>query len=194
MLSFSITIITFFFIYKMFDFYLQNLQGLCLCRLCCGSKSGWQLISWMAMVVMAVAVLEFGRVLWVNSSGQHLKCMVFGNVYSWYDDNDLRKELMRCEIYEVWGWVYELLKSWWLWSWWQRWKWWWWSRKGSASLWDWPHICQNLFSWKWIHSEGFPQLLKLGWKRGSGQDCIARSPLCNAETGDLDHNSYCTLG
>lgn len=75
MLSFSITIITLFFIYKMFDFYLQNLEGLCLCRLCCGSKSGWQLISWMAMVVVAVAVLQFGRVRWVNSSGQHLKCI-----------------------------------------------------------------------------------------------------------------------
>ena len=42
------------------------------------------------------------------SYAQQLKRMVLGNAYSWYDD-DLRKELMRCEIYVVWGWVYELL-------------------------------------------------------------------------------------
>ena len=61
MLSFSITIIILFFVYKIFDFYLQNLQDLCLCCLCCGS--GLQLISWMAMVVVvAVLVLKFGVV------------------------------------------------------------------------------------------------------------------------------------
>ena len=32
------------------------------------------------------------------------------NAYSWYDDDDLRKEWMGCEIYVVWGCVYELLK------------------------------------------------------------------------------------
>ena len=44
------------------------------------------------------------------SYGQQLKRMVLGNIYSWYNDDDLRKKLMRCEIYVVWGWVYELLK------------------------------------------------------------------------------------
>ena len=44
------------------------------------------------------------------SYGQQLKRMVLGNVYSWYNGDNLRKTLMRWEIYVVWGWVYELLK------------------------------------------------------------------------------------
>ena len=44
------------------------------------------------------------------SYGQQLKRMVLGNAYSWYDDDDLRQKLVRCEIYVVWGWVNELLK------------------------------------------------------------------------------------
>ena len=32
------------------------------------------------------------------SYGQQLKRMVLGNIYSWYNDDDLRKKLMRCDI------------------------------------------------------------------------------------------------